>query len=278
MLGIDVPDELVAQWVLWFAPERQPFVVACDDELAGSTDAGLTPELRDTFELYVVPAGQRLAWLTEAEFMLLPRADRSRLVRAQIHHERAVVPSVRAWVSRVGNRVRAQADGHRFVWWPPLVAGHERTVLFDYVREGRRPSQHHQVPRSIWTASERLLPAARSLAGSFPPASGPNCFGAVMAAAGIEGAEHQWMQREPFEQWLAAATVAGGTTAEPGTVLVWRSRDGAAQHAAVTLGGGWALHKPSQGWMSPTKVLKVPEVIASARAHGRRLSRRRIVP
>jgi len=60
-------------------------------------------------------------------------------------------------------------------------------------------------------------------------------------------------------------------------VLVWRSLDGAAQHAAMTLGGGFALHKPSQGWMSPTKVLVVPEVKASARAVGRRLMRYRLV-
>jgi len=98
-----------------------------------------------------------------------------------------------------------------------------------------------------------------------------------MAAAGIEGAEAVWMQREPFEDWLATSTVPGGKDVEAGTVMVWRSPDGAVQHAAVTLGDGWALHKPSQGWMSPTKVLTVPNGIASARSKGRRLSRRRIV-
>lgn len=57
-------------------------------------------------------------------------------------------------------------------------------------------------------------------------------------------------------------------------MLVWRSSTGLVQHAAVTLGGGWALHKPSQGWMSPVKVLAVAEVIGSARGADRRLSRR----
>lgn len=45
------------------------------------------------------------------------------------------------------------------------------------------------------------------------------------------------------------------------------------QHAAVTIGDGWALHKPSQGWMSPNKALTVDEVKHSARGTGQRLRR-----
>jgi hypothetical protein len=45
------------------------------------------------------------------------------------------------------------------------------------------------------------------------------------------------------------------------------------QHAAVVLGDGLALHKPSQGWQSPTKVLTAHEVKMSSRARGRRLHR-----
>jgi hypothetical protein len=71
------------------------------------------------------------------------------------------------------------------------------------------------VAEATWDALAGVLPTARELAGAFPPRSGPNCFGTVMGAAGVTGAAATWMQREPFEQW--------------------------------------ALHKPSQGWMSPTK-------------------------
>ncbi|WP_221632412.1 hypothetical protein [Oryzihumus leptocrescens] len=95
-----------------------------------------------------------------------------------------------------------------------------------------------------------------------------------MAASGVSDAATQWMQREPFEEWLAARTRPGGRDDRPGTVLVWRSAEGLVQHAAVTLGDGWALHKPSQGWMSPVKVLTVAEVLLSARCPGRRLTRR----
>src|SRR4029450_3865487 len=49
-------------------------------------------------------------------------------------------------------------------------------------------------------------------------------------------------------------------------------------HAAVTLGDGWALHKPSQGWMTPRKVLLVRDVKRRARQAGALLSRRTIPP
>jgi len=85
------------------------------------------------------------------------------------------------------------------------------------------------------------------------------------------------MLREPFEEWLTAHTDPGGDDQTAGTVLVWRAPDGKVEHAAVALGDGWFLHKPSQGWMSPRKVLRADEVKRSARARGRRLTRRQLV-
>ena len=206
-LGIDVPPALLARWAGWFAPPTQPFLT--DPELLarlGMTVAGL------------------------------PRRHRADLVRAQVTRERAVVPSVRAWAGLLGGAARAQADGHRFVWWPSLLAGHEDRVLAAYVSEGRRPSRHDEVTEGTWAAASGVLP-----------------------------------------QWLSETTRPGGCDGDPGTVLVWRSPDGLVQHAAVTIGGGWALHKPSQGWMSPRKVLTVQDVLRSARAAGRRLERRTLV-
>ncbi len=107
--------------------------------------------------------------------------------------------------------------------------------------------------------------------------SGPDCFGTVMAACGVDGAEEVWMQREPFEQWLAEHTTAGGRDDAPGTVFVWRDAGQAVQHAAITLGDGWMLHKPSQSWMSPRKVRTVGEVKRTTRTAGWRLQRRSVV-
>lgn len=275
-LGIEIEPELVARQAGWFAPTHQPFLVPKDR----SDSIGLVPvsgelpaEVRDTFEIYNVPNDLVCLLVSEEEFNHLGRTARADLVRSQMRLGRGVIPSVRSAPADVRAQASTQADGHRFVWWPSLMAGHRERVLGAYLRFGRRPSRHLEVPESLWENTRATLPGARTLAGTYPHGSGPNCFGTVMAAAGRSEAIDVWMMQEPFEAWLSAVAVPNGKDNDPGTVLVWRSPDGLAQHAAVTIGGGYALHKPSQGWMSPRKVLTVKEVIASARQPGRRLTR-----
>ncbi|GAB3422901.1 hypothetical protein GCM10027569_54940 [Flindersiella endophytica] len=96
-----------------------------------------------------------------------------------------------------------------------------------------------------------------------------------MAASGVSGAEYEWVVCEPFEEFLATRTEPGGNDDQPGTVLVWRDHDGRVTHAAVTLGSGYALQKPSQCWYSPRQVLTVRETIRTSRTAGERLTRRR---
>jgi hypothetical protein len=275
-LNIEVPRDLLERWIEWFAPSVQPFLV--DTDLAASLGmqpdrTGLTAELRDTFEIYNLPSNLFWVWLSEPDFLRFPRHQRAALVRAQRTLGREIVPSVTSWARLLGDTVRGQADGRRFVWWPSLLRGYEEQVLTNYVEQGRRPSRHDEVKEETWDVAANVLSEARSLAGKFAVTSGPNCFGTVMAAFGVAGADSVWMQREPFEEWLSDTTRPGGQDDDPGTVFVWRSPDGLAQHAAVTLGAGWALHKPSQGWMSPTKTLTVTDVKHSSREKGRRLQR-----
>ena len=281
VLGIEVSDELMARWVGWVAPEVQPFLVP---EGSGLAQVGrpmdtspAAVEWRDTFEVYAPGEGMTCRGLTAAEFLALPRDARAGLVRTQRAAGRRLVPSVRTWPALRDHGIREQADGHRFVWWPDLVAGREDEVVVPFVEEGMRRSRHVEVTAAVWREATRVLPGAPGLAGRFPDGSGPNCFATVMAAAGVDDVATRWMQREPFEEWLAARTRRGGRDDRPGTVLVWRSPDGLVQHAGVTLGDGWAMHKPSQGWMSPVKVLTVAEVLLSARGPGRRLTRRTLV-
>lgn len=249
VLGIQVTDELLERWLRWFAPDPQPLLVQ------GRGHATVPAELRDTFELYALrERGLSVRWLTESEYLSLDRRERAALVRSQVELGRGLVPT---------------ADRRRFLWWPSTAT---RGALAAFVTGTRPPSRHGKVP---WTSVGQVLPGARSIAGTFPSSSGPNCFGAVMAAAGVADAAETWMQREPFERWLAAAATPT-TSRDPdsaGVVLVWRDREGAAEHAAVTLGSGWALHKPSQGWMSPTVVLPVAALIRSVRRRGLRLHR-----
>jgi cell wall-associated NlpC family hydrolase len=98
-----------------------------------------------------------------------------------------------------------------------------------------------------------------------------------MAAAGVAGAEHDWVQRPHFQEWLDSNCVPGGADAEPGTVLVWRDADGTPTHAAVTVGDGWALEKAAQTWWTPRVIGTVGGVIRASRAPHQRLERHRIV-
>lgn len=123
----------------------------------------------------------------------------------------------------------------------------------------------------MWQRARPLLPEAERLAGTFPlNGSGPNCFGNVLAAAGVPGADATRIFPETFQQWLDEHTEpVRGTTCdrEPGTVLYWTEHDRLA-HAAVTIGDGWLLNKPSQSWSSPRFVLAVTEVIHRWRSPG----------
>ena len=131
---------------------------------------------------------------------------------------------------------------------------------------------------ATWRRAAAAVPEAREVAGTFAAGSGPNCFGTVMAAAGVVEARSTWMLQEPFSEWLAErAEPVRGTSqdAVPGTVLVWHENDQLA-HAAITIGDGWALSKPSQSWSSPTMVWTVSESITSWPLAGTRLSRHRL--
>jgi hypothetical protein len=247
ILGIEVDAQLLDRWRDWLMPPEQPFLVPPEVAAAAALPADrarLTFEVTDSFCLYD-PGDRAVCWLSRAGSRRLPAEIR-----------------------------RDQPSRHR---WPSRDRARDIATVARFVEEGRRRSRHADVVAATWRRVAGVLPAARELAGTFPAGSGPNCFGTVMGAAGESGAEATWMQREPFEEWLAAATRPGGSDGVAGTVLVWRDTHGLVQHAAVTLGDGWALHKPSQGWMSPTKVLTVRDVMFSARARGHHVERRTLL-
>jgi hypothetical protein len=243
ILGIDVETQLLDRWREWLMPPEQPYLVPRNvAAAAGLADdrARLTFEVTDSFLLYDT-GDSAVCWLSRSGSRGLPAEIR-----------------------------RDQPARHR---WPSGDRARDLATVMRFVEEGRRQSRHADVGESTWRRASAVLPAARELAGTFPAGSGPNCFGTVMSAAGESGAARTWMQRAPFEEWLAKVTKPGGRDDAAGTVLVWRDAGAAVQHAAVTLGDGWALHKPSQGWMSPTKVLAVRDAMLSARARGHHVER-----
>jgi hypothetical protein len=275
VLGIDVDDVLLERWRGWLAPEVQPFFV----ESNASKPWELAPEIRDTYKAWRIDRGLEVVWLDEPSFLGLPRSERAGLVRSQVACGRGAVPTVRAWSDLLGaGALRSQADGHRFVWWPSLITPENASaILRRFIEETRLlPSRHGEVRTSTWKACAELLPGVRRLAGTFPRASGPNCFGTVLAAAGVEDADEEWVVVEPFVEWLEGCTLPGGDDQQLGTVLVWRDHDAQPVHAAVTIGDGWAFEKPSQEWSTPRSVLRVDELIRANRTPGQRIERHRL--
>ncbi|MHB8466580.1 MAG: hypothetical protein ACYDH6_22675 [Acidimicrobiales bacterium] len=280
VLGIAVGDELLWSWVRWLVPDVQPFFVSSLDAWRGVGGAAveMSAELRDTYRLWNVDRTLDVLWLSEDGFCELPRPDRAALVRAQVANARGSVPTVRRWADMLGRKtLRMQGDGHRFVWWPRLVQPVAAQVLERVVSADRVASRHREVAPRTWQTGAVRVPGARALAGTFPSGSGPNCFGTVMAAAGVADAADQWMLREPFDAWLADSCSPGGFDGQAGTVLVWRNHDGVAVHAAITIGDGWALEKPSQEWSSPRAVVPVRDVIRTTRSPGHRLERHHLL-
>lgn len=279
-VGIEVDRGLFDKWSEWLAPEVQPFFV--DDkgewpEALGSGDVVLSPELRDTFKVWRLRDRADVVWLDEGTFMGLDHDRRRRLVRAQASRGRGAVPSVRPWADLVDVEVvRVQAGGHRFVWWPSLIGQRRESVLKRFIADEGDGARHRGAPTSTWRSCDTLLPSARELAGTFATGSGPNCFGTVMAAAGVNGAADAWMLQAPFQEWLETACVPGGNDDQAGTVLVWRDSSGLPVHAAVTIGDGLALEKAAQTWWTPRVVATVQEIKRASRAPGQRLERHRV--
>lgn len=279
VLGVDVPEALVKAWASWLAPDPQPFLVGPDAAWPGCEDEGgtLTRELHDTYRLWWgVERGSALLWISEAQLSSLPKATRAALVREQAIRRRGAVPTVRAWRDLLDARLlREQADGHRFVWWPSLLAEHTEEILRRVVSTGRLRSRHREIPDEVWRGCEDVLPGAQRLAGTFPARSDANCFTTVMSAAG-DSSTSALDDVEPFDAWLRTACEPGGKRDQPGVVMVWRNRDGAPVHAAVSLGGGWGLEKASSDWHAPRAAVPVADIVRMSRHPGERLERHTI--
>ncbi|WP_152360123.1 hypothetical protein [Microlunatus speluncae] len=257
VLDIAVSDDLVERWRGWFAPPRQPFPLdPLDPAIAASVpvvEGNPTDEVTDTFSVY----RGTWTWLDEAEFDALPYRSRRALLAA-----------------------RRRAARPKFMpAWPSELAREGDELLLRWVASHRRPSQHASVPESVWRRANRLLPEAKRLAGTFPASgSGPNCFGNVLAAAGVPDTETVKVFPDQFQTWLDRQTepVRGtGHDHEPGTVLYW-TEHGQLAHAALTVGDGWVLNKPSQAWSCPRLVWTVRDLINGWKYPTTRLYRRRI--
>ncbi|GAA5502336.1 hypothetical protein Dxin01_02080 [Deinococcus xinjiangensis] len=272
LLNIPVSPDLLLRWRGYLAPNQHHFFLTAAEAQAlelptqPCDSVMLTPEQRDTYTTWQIPQeADQIGMLSTTEFDALSSNIQRQMLALQVKHKRGNVP-----LGRHFRDFLPDLPAGRFLWRPEYITPE---VLSRIIAKGQRPCQRQQVPQAVWDAAAPVLPRVRDLAGTWPQGSAGNCFGAVMGAAGVVGAEHEWMQREPFEAFLTERTKKGGQDADAGTILLWRSADGLVQHAAVTLGGGWAFEKASQTWMTPRTVLPTRELIAANRTEGWRLTR-----
>ena len=116
------------------------------------------------------------------------------------------------------------------------------------------------------------LGCCRMHAGSpGPRSSGPNCFSTVMAASGVDNAEPCGCSGSLWSSGSLRRPDPTGTMPHPARSWFGALRtDWCSTLPSHT--AGFSL-KPSQGWMSPNKVLIVAECEGSSRETGRRLER-----
>lgn len=252
VLGVAVDDALLERWLAFCSPERQPFRAVEGMQSDGPTRLdGCADEWADTFFTY---DDGPWAWLSEDDVAEQSAATRSALTAER--RKRLSFKPIPPWPS----------DPMRLV---KVIRWVEATV---------RPSLHDLAHSQLRQASAGPLPGVADLAGTYPDRSGPNCFGAVMAAAGAADPRKSG-HPDDFSAWLKRCTeplTARDTDADRHHVLVWHEH-GKLAHAAVTLGDGWTFHKPSQSWSSPTGVWPTHEVINSGRFPGSKLSRHRLL-
>lgn len=148
VLGIPVPPGLLASWAGWLAPARQPFFLTAEEgvalglETVTRAEVRLTPEGRDTFhEWNVTPEADRIAWLSEEDWLALSPVSRRALLRAQVRHGRGTVPPVRDFAD-----LRPHLTGTRFVWWPSLMAP---AVLTRVVAQGQLKCRRAEVSDAV---------------------------------------------------------------------------------------------------------------------------------
>ena len=281
--GCPVDESTFAAWQRHWAPPTQPFFVS--DGLSQRLppwprftrrefgESGVTLSLHDTFTTYrVSDEPPWVVWLTHEAFSSLSHDERFDLLGEQRTFGRAGVVHLDEVADQVEvNRIAALATGGLFVWWPKLwgllYASERERVLRTLVESDRLPCRRDDLSARDWHRVAARLPGAGELAGSFLPESGGNCLATVMAAFGAPAVAERWVHPEPFGRWLGSFTSSDSAqlrleSPNLGDVLVWRDDSARIQHAAVSLGKGFVLHKEAQCWYVPRQVVGLKDALA----------------
>lgn len=286
--GCPVPEATLAAWKQHWAPPAQPFFVS--DALVQRLPSWprFTREefrrscvplsLHDTFTTYNVAETPWVIWLTYEAFCKLGHGERLELLTEQRGFGRAGVVHLDGVADQIDiARLTSLTTDSLFVWWPRLWnllhASEQSRVLRTFVETDRLFCRRGEISSEHWQCIANGLPGARELAGSFLPESGGNCLATVMAAFGAPAIAECWVHPEPFERWLKQFSLSDSAhileSPALGQILVWRDDNARVQHAAVSLGESFVLHKEAQGWYAPRQVSRLAETLTRWQEDGK---------
>ena len=279
LLNCQVDEATLRAWKGHFAPMVQPFFARRRLPLpatlganwleSNSARTALNKSQHDTFATYEVSSTARhLLLLDEHAFSLLNPEVRAGLVQEQIAVNRGSVYSVEAYADLLDpielEAVAAGAAGGLFVWWPGLFAtlssSNQARVLARFVSDDRPPCRRGELTADQRERMHQNLPGVPARAGTFAADSGPNCLGAVIGAFTGEFVSTR-TERDTFMAWLDQRRPRQGDAPDMGTVLLWHDEQNTLQHAAISLGDGYAFHKEAQTWWSPWQIVRLSEVV-----------------
>lgn len=301
LLGCSVTDDLFEMWRRHLVSVYAPLYGTDDTRSLLPTDTILFTrdelgadmpdfplEARDSYGIYRVDRAAPWVALLDTDCLRrLTSAVRTQLLREQWRLGRGQIydqPVVRevcsgyprayamveefAFETRDGVKIALQYDV-----WRTLPREVQWRWLQWFVAQDREECLSPSLGEDIWAAmDERYRHTVRRLAGTFAPASGPNCFSTTAAviaptAKAADDIAALWLHQQPFYRYLDALGFRQTDflddidAVSPGSVLVWIDEAGTAQHACFVPAPGLALNKDAQGWFAPRQLLPLHHVL-----------------
>ncbi|MBA3867609.1 MAG: hypothetical protein H0X30_00490 [Anaerolineae bacterium] len=290
LFGCTISEGLMAQWSQLLVCEPSPFFIPDTVMLPEETlilsrkafsEVGFDASFRDSYTVYhISPDGNRVAFLSSAEFDTLPQESQQALLaaqcamkRGQVYRWKQIEPFLTGCVEQAETR-SVSAAGEKYLVldtkiWQLLSEDMRQAWLVDFVTADKPAvCLSPTLSEADWAAMP--YDSIRALAGTFPARSGANCFSTTLAAI-----THQmdtartiadfWLHQEPFLEGLERR---GYHLLEENLmpdardrVLIWNDQQGKPQHTCYLIGNGLVVNKNSQSWFSPRQLLYLDTVL-----------------
>jgi hypothetical protein len=292
VLGCSVSEALFTQWSSLLLCDAAPFFFADDLTLPDETlilsrkafsENHFDLSYTDSYKVYrVSPDAKWVAFLTPAEFdMLSPAIQQSLLAaqcelrRGQVYRWKEVEHLLQPCIEQAASR-SISVSGEKYLVldtkiWRLFTDELRQRWLIEFIKQDTTlDCLSSTLSEADWAQIE--YPSIRSLAGTFAPRSGPNCFSTTLAAithgqGSSETIANFWLHQETFFEGLSQRgyRINAGDSAHSAdlhdAVLVWRDQAGIAQHACYLIGNGLVLNKNSQSWATPRQLLHLDTLI-----------------